>query len=201
MAVAVEWALAEIDDLEAWVGDDRNTYINLFENLITQISAFMEDYTDRKLKARDYSYLVAADSEDALGDGDGRTNFFTKQYPINSVTTLIIGDTTISAASDWDETGYFIYKNRGKIYYAYGFDAYRKNIKLVYNAGYATDTREYATLNLICCALIKYVWDNRSKLGLQQEVIGRYRYTRANFEDTDKWIFSLLDNFKRGVFK
>jgi hypothetical protein len=158
----------------------------------------MEEHTDRKLKARDYTYLT--DLEDALGDGDGGTQFFTKQYPINSITTLIIGDTTVTESPDWDEAGYVIYGNRGMIYYETGFASYRKNVKLVYNAGYEIDSSDYSQLNLICCMLVKYVWDNKDSLGLKSEMLGRYRYTRGNFKDTDGWIFESLDKYNRKSF-
>jgi hypothetical protein len=41
------------------------------------------------------------------------------------------------------------------------------------------------------------VWDNKGKLGLKSEMLGRYRYTRGNFKDADKWIFDSLDKYKR----
>lgn len=198
MTLAPEWALAEIEDLKAWIGDTVMANLPTFELLIRQISAFMEEHVGRKLKARDYTY--ATDLEDAIGDGDGGTLFFTKQYPINSITTLIVGDTTVIEAPDWDEAGYVLYSNRGTVYYESGFPSYRKNIKLVYNAGYETDSADYSQLNLICCILVKYVWDNKDKLGLKSEMLGRYRYTRGNFKDTDKWVFESLDKYSRQSF-
>jgi hypothetical protein len=195
-----EWALAELDDVRVWVGDKvmQGDNITKFELLIKQISAFMEEYTDRKLKARDYNYTD--DPEDALGDGDGDCWFHTKQYPIISVTTLIVGDTTVSAAGDWDEDGYFLYKGQGRIYREDGFDSYRKNVKLIYRAGYETTSSDYSMLNMICCALVKYIWDNKGKLGLKSEFLGRYRYTRGSFRDTDQWLFDTLDRYRRGAF-
>jgi hypothetical protein len=196
-----EWALASLDDLRAFIGDKvmQGPNITTFELLIKQISAFMERYTHRKLKARDYSYLVSADEEDTFYDGDGTCWLHTKQWPINSITTLIIGDTTVTEG-DWDTTGYIIYKNQGRIYYENGFDSYRKNVKLIYNAGYETDTVDYADLNLVCCLLCKYIWDNKGKLGLKSEFLGRYRYVRGNFRDTDRWVFETLDRYQRGSF-
>lgn len=195
------WVLASLDELRMWVGDKvmQGDNITTFELLLKQMSSFMEGYTARKLKARDYSYLVAADEEDAYGDGDGDTVFFTKQWPINSITTLIIGDTTVTEG-DWNTAGYIIYKKQGRIYYENGFDSYRKNVKLIYNAGYEEDTSEYSDLNLICCALCKFIWDNKGKLGLKSEFLGRYRYQRGNFKDADKWIFDNLDVYRRGNF-
>ena len=198
MTLAPVWALAEVDDLKAWIGDSVMGNLETFELLIKQISAFMEEHTGRKLKARDYTY--ATDLEDALGDGDGGTLFFCKQTPIVSITTLIVGDTTVTEAGDWDEAGYLLYRDRGTIYYESGFPSYRKNVKLVYRAGYETDTSEYSELNMICCILVKYVWDNKSKLGLKSEQLGRYRYSRSSFKDTDKWIWDSLDKYKRTAF-
>jgi len=192
------WYLASIADLEAFVAKaDLYNNVETFENLINSVSAFMERYTARKLLARNYNHETAGDKEDAIGDGDGSAVFFTSQWPINSITELKIGDDVISAASDWDEDGYFFYNSEGKIYYENGFDAYRENVRLKYNAGYATTSSEYETLNFICCLLIKYVWDNRNKLGFKQEFLGRYRYTRANFKDADPWLWEMLDSFKR----
>jgi len=203
MAVtAPKWTLADVDDLEMWVGAAINTYVDQFQQLINYISAFMERYTDRKLKARDYDYTVAADEVDAIGDGDGTATFFTKQYPVNSITTLKIGDTTITENTAWNaDDGYILYPEQGKIYYSSGFDAYKKNILLKYNAGYAITTNDFAELKMICCHLVKYVWDNKGRVGLKQEFLGRYRYTRDDFQNTDKWLFRSLDSYKRSVFK
>ena len=198
MTLAPEWSLAEADDLKAWIGDVVMGNLETFELLIKQISAFMEEYSGRKLKARDYDYTT--DLEDALGDGDGGTLFFTKQYPINSITTLIVGDTTVTEAAEWDEAGYVLYGARGTIYLEDGFASYRKNVKLVYNAGYETTSADYSQLNLICCMLVKYIWDNKGKLGLKSEMLGRYRYTRGNFKDTDRWVFESLDKYNRQPF-
>lgn len=201
MSAQPEWALAGLDDLRSLIGDEvmEGDNISTFELIVRQISGFMEGYTHRKLKARDYSYLVAADSEDAIGDGNGDCWFHTKQYPINSVTTLIIGDTAVTEGT-WDTAGYILYKRQGKIYYENGFDNYRKNVKLVYNAGYDDDSEGYADLNFVCCALCQYIWDNKERLGLKSEFLGRYRYTRGNFKDTDEWIFKTLDRYVRPGF-
>jgi len=197
-----KWALAETSHLEIWVGNAVNTYVDEFRYLIDYVSAFMEEYTDRKLMARDYDYSVAADEVDAIGDGDGTATFFTKQYPVNTLTTLIIGDSTITANTAWNaDDGYILYPQQGKIYYSSGFDAYRKNVKLAYNAGYAEDTRELSELRMICCHLVKYVWDNKGRLGLKQEFLGRYRYTKGDFRSTDRWLFNSLDSYKRSTFK
>ena len=199
---APKWVLAEVNDMELWVGNDINTYVNQFQALIEYISAFMEKYTDRKLKARAYDYTVAADKVDAIGDGDGTATFFTKQYPVNSITTLKIGDTTVTENTAWNaDDGYILYPQQGKIYYSNGFDAYKQNIFLKYNAGYAITTNEYAELKLICCSLVKYAWDNKGRMGLKQEFLGRYRYTRDDFQNTDKWLFRALDSYKRSSFK
>jgi hypothetical protein len=203
MAVtAPKWILAQVNDLEIWVGDAMNTYVDQFQQLISHISAYMERYTDRKLAARDYDYTIAGDKVDAIGDGDGTATFFTKQYPINSIATLKIGDNTITENTAWNaDDGYILYPSQGKIYYSRGFDAYRENIQLEYNAGYGVDTQDYTELNLICCHLVKFIWDNKGRLGLKQEFLGRYRYTKGDFKSTDRWLYRALDSYKRSVIK
>ena len=197
----VDWSFVALADLTAW-DLDITTYPDELTALTNNIVSFMEEYTGRKLKARDYSYLVPADKVDAIGDGDGACYFFTSQYPINTITTLYIGDNLIAAAPDWDDdSGYKFYNDQGKIYYAYGFDKYRQNILLVYNAGYADGTPEYSELNMIQCALTAYIFNHRDKLGFKQEFLGRYRYTRGTFKDADSWIFESLDRYRRKVLK
>jgi len=192
--------VTDINDLVGWGGltsSDVTANSTLLETLVNQVASFMERYTSRKLKARDYDYSSDSDTTDSIGDGDGTTRFYTKQWPINSVTTLVIGDDTISAASDWDDDGYFIYPNEGCIYYEDGFDKYKQNIKLKYNAGYNADHSEYDLLKMITCALVGYIWENRDKLGFRQEFLGRYRYTKGSFKDVDSWVWETLDSFKR----
>lgn len=120
-------------------GGDRDAFI---EDLIDRVTAQCEQYTGRKLKARDYHYDSADsdyDPDNAILDGNGEQYLFTPQWPINSVSILTIGDTTITERESWDETGYVIYKDQGRIYLAgYTFTEGIKNIFLAYNAGYTT---------------------------------------------------------------
>ena len=148
------------------------------ESLIMSMSSSMEAITNRKLRSRSYDYTKSSDYEDAIGDGDGTAWFTCRQYPVSSITTLIVSDVTVSEATDWDDSdGYFLYKSQGRIYYEKGFPKYRKNVKLKYTAGYADSDPEMDDLKFICGYLVALVWKNRDKMGLRSEAIGRYRYT------------------------
>jgi len=107
----------------------------LLESLINRISAAVESYCKRKFKARDYTEKY---------DGDGTSILFLKQYPVNSVSSLKIGESVL------DTSSYVIYSDEGKIRLKYSvFSEGIQNVEITYNAGYQDGSDELEALEQI----------------------------------------------------
>ena len=181
--------------------------ITNLEMLIDSVTDIFESFCSRKLKARDFSYLVSADQDYAIFDGTKGTIFRFPTYPVNSLTTLIIDDETISVATTYDDTdGYFLYNEKGELYYSYGFSfGYRQNVKLVWNGGYGSDHKSYKTLQHLTYLLSKKLWDDNSgdvNPEVISEKIGSYSYSKMKPEEMSKlfglpiYVFNNLGRFK-----
>lgn len=178
-------------------------------NLINMVATFMELFCDRLLKARDFSYISTEDSYDpkySIFDPPPKSIFWFPTYPVNTITTFIISDTTILPASSYDDdTGYFLYNSTGKLVYYYGFDyGYNQNIKVKWNGGYTTDHKEYEELQYLQYLLVNNFWNNDpNDDGLLSETLGNYKYTKADpktlakFFGVPPFIFYSLSNYRR----
>lgn len=128
--------------LKTYLNLTITTHDTLLADLIEKATAFSENFTNRKLKARDYSYVSTADAYDAdnaVIDGNNRDMIRAPQYPIVSLTTLRIDTMEIDERSSVFETGYVLDKAAGIIHLAgYLFTKGLRNIELVYNAGFST---------------------------------------------------------------
>lgn len=111
---------------------DHDTLIG---NLISQSSKKISEYCGgRKFAAQDYT----GSDENTLYDGEGDSILLTRQYPINSVTSLKDDpDRAFGASSLIDSSDYVIYPTHGKIELdGLTFTIGKRNIKIAYNAGY-----------------------------------------------------------------
>ena len=106
-----------------------NTYDNLIHDFIGRVSSAFESYCSRNFIADDYT---------EYHDGEGKRNIFPNQFPINTIAS-IHDDVDWLWGSDTliDPTDYRIAEDRYIVYNSvFGFSP--QNVKLVYNAGYAT---------------------------------------------------------------
>jgi len=162
--------------MKTYLGITSSSYDSLLTNLINSVSAEMERRTHRKLKSRAYDYRETSsnyDLDNAVLDGNGEDIIFTPQYPVTELTTLMVYNiTTVGGV----ESGYVLYPNIGKIYYADTFAKYPKSIGLVYTAGYRTTDPEYFDLESIVCQIVGMYYNLRTKFGMYSEKIGDYSY-------------------------
>ena len=74
MAVGT-YALTSLAKVKAFLGISGTTNDTLLETLVDRVTALAESYTNRKLKARDYSYdpdAAGYDADNAILDGNDR---------------------------------------------------------------------------------------------------------------------------------
>lgn len=180
--------------------------------LINAITVMFEKVCGRKLKARDFSYdplSVNYDFQYSIFDPPPRTIFWFPTYPVNSLTTFIVSDDTITEATDYEDTdGYFLYPENGKLVYSYGFDyGYNQNVKAVWNGGYSSTNSAYNELQYLTYQVVKKLWDSEpgddEKIS---ETLDNYKYTKASPEQLSKFfgmppfVFYNLFNYKRLYF-
>lgn len=158
MAVGT-YALTSLANLKEYLnitGDGNDT---LLENLVDRATELIENFTNRKLKARDYHYdsdESAYDSDNAVMDGNDRDRMIMPQHPVNTVTTVRINTLSISVRSTVFDTGYVLDKKNGIIFLAgYIYTLGIKNIEFVYNAGYSTIPED---LEQACIEQAAWMW-------------------------------------------
>lgn len=201
----VSWVFTDLDDTKRFLGVTGTADDDLLITLINRASSFIETYTARRLQAANYSSVT--DEENCWYDGDGTKTVHLKQYPVNSVSLVTSSGVTISAAGSTDyygSTGYLLYKLQGQLFYDNGWTVGKKNVRVSYNAGYLTTSREWQELQELCRSLVSRVYNNRQKLGFKSEALMNYRYTLADLKDERGGIGSLqqtLDRYRRKIVR
>jgi len=185
--------LVDIDTAKAFVGakSDNADQEYILKSYINSASAFCNDYTHRKLKARNLTEYY---------NGDGSNVILLDQYPINSLTSVhddlnrSYGSDTLIDSSDLvtmpNDIPYKIIYDGG--YFLAGI----KNIKVVYNAGYAT-TIPY-DLQQACLEVIAYFFKNseESRFGITSRTVGDGSITVETMQ-IPKSALQILDTYKK----
>lgn len=137
------------------------------EQLVNRSYKILEIYCGRKMKAADYTeYLDGPDDE-------SRDTLLLDQFPINSVASLYddldraFGSETLVAATD-----YVIYKERGIVKLFRNESAFQKgiqNIKITYNAGYATIPGD---LEDACIQMVEFMFNRARTSGFDAASLG-----------------------------
>jgi hypothetical protein len=144
--------------------------------MIERATGMMERLTARKLKARDYDYTVAGNSDDAILSGPKHPNhrqiLILPEYPINTVTTVRINEIEYDESTSLTESGWFIANRSGGMLALRGYEFLEgyKNIELVYNAGYDATNWETETDLLDQMCLEQTLW--MLKLGKKEHLLG-----------------------------
>lgn len=180
--------------------------------IINAVTDIFEKICGRHLDERTYSYLSASENynpEYAIFDAPPKTTFWFPTYPVSTLTTFIISDTTVTEATDYDDSdGYTLYKHTGKLVYEYGFDYnYMKNIKTVWTGGYNSGHQEYADLQYLTYLVVKKIWDSPpNEDEILSETIGNYRFSRSSVKELSgkfglpTFVFEQIFKFKRFAF-
>jgi hypothetical protein len=196
---AIMQGIAEVDSA------DENKVITT----INYVSMMFEKFCNRVLIARDFDY--DPDSEDydekySIFEGKEGTDFYLPTYPINSVTTFIIDDETISAATTPDDLdGYHVSNSRGKITYYGGLYTYYRSIKIKWNGGYGANAPELEELKFLCYSMVDTLLNSTNNPNIQSEKIGNYSYTNhspqmlLNMSGMNPAVFAGLKRYRKEV--
>ena len=183
-------------------------------NTINFVSFMFDSFCNRRLVARDYTYNSESDDYDqdySIFDGPKGQYFWFPTYPVNSITTFIISDITITPATSYNATdGYFLYNKQGKLYYYGGFDyGYPQNIQIAWNGGYTSSAPEMTELKQLCFEVCKNIYRRLGETSatLKSETIGTYSYQNFSPMELDKYksmhpmVFQILSKkYRREVF-
>ena len=153
-------------------------------------------YCNRRFKSTTYA--------SAKYNGHGFRDLFMRQYPITSITTIVIDDTTEfpSGSSTLAELGFYIDTE------AYGNiintgiwpSGDPQNIAITYVAGYSSIPSD---LQLATIALVSLRWNSKGTEPYKSEKIGNYSYTLKDIIENnpfgDGMIKDMLDGHRKPV--
>lgn len=135
-------AIITAADLREYAGLSDTVNVDLINDLIDQVDRMFSTFTGRKLAADDYSYdpdSVDYDQDRSVLDGNDSVEMLLPEWPVNSISALLVDDSEITARETKTGYGYTILKEIGQVRLSgYKFTEGYSNIEVSYNAGYST---------------------------------------------------------------
>lgn len=163
--------------LEVGQDDQKKDFlINLLIDGATQIAK-------KQLWRRD----IESTSYNVYLNGDGTNYIWGLQYPITAITTFTIDDTAMVEASDYE-----YYANEGYIYLYSKSTIDRKNIHLVYTAGYASNSIP-ASAKIALYSLIKFYYERKNNAELTNQGGNQLESLTFNLADIPDHIQRMFD--------
>jgi hypothetical protein len=132
----------------------------LLTRMISAVGAYIENVLNRTITAASYTETL---------DSNGKQKLMLKNYPVNSITSLVISDVTIPAFSSSTGTGYAYDSNGMLRVYGYAFTLGCQNVVVTYNAGYATVPYD---LEQVVISVLSRRYRERDRIGHQSKSIG-----------------------------
>ena len=157
-------------------------------DLIEGASAAVNNYLNRD--------IMLSDRADSM-DGNGKDAMFMRHWPVVSVTSVKVNGQSIPAAPDgYSTTPGFRVEDPMLILQGYRFTRGRRNVEVVYSAGYETIPDELKAIVTETVAL-RYKerdWTGYSSKSLAGETVA---FTLADFSRNAKGV---LNSYRRVVF-
>lgn len=147
--------LASIAEVKAYLSLTTGADDALLAGLIASESAFILSWLSR-------DFEVALRTE--LFSGNGRTERFLSHTPVQAVTAVKVGGTTIPAAASPEEPGFFLYEDR-VLLCGYRF-AWGHVCRIVYDAGVEEVP---ADVRQACVELVALRYRTRERIGLKSK--------------------------------
>jgi hypothetical protein len=162
-------ALTTLANLKAYLGITVADDDLLLESLIDRATDIIETICNRPFKNADAGDLPVAQTE--YFNGDGRSKFFLKYYPISSITSIhddpdrVYGADTLIDSDEyafWADEGIVEFDGSGLA------GSGVKNIKIVYKGGYTAATLPY-DIEQICIELVAILYKMRDRIGVSSK--------------------------------
>ncbi len=198
------YALTTLSDLKSYLNITGSENDGLLEALIERVSELFEEFTNRNIKARDYHFDPqegAYDRKAAILDGNGLQVLQLSQYPVNSITTLMVNARTLPRAETYSASGWIddgtleaagLIRLRG-----YVFTRGAANVQLAYNAGFDEVPKDLAQAAIEQVAF-KFQEGFKGRLGLSQRSLsaGSVRLDTGEFLPQ---VREVLERYRRRV--
>jgi hypothetical protein len=194
--------LVELATVKSYLGViDNFLILDLLNDAVTD---FIEGQINGDVSSGGYCNrkFLAADYTSSIYTGNDRKNLLLRQYPINSITTIVIDGTTLfpSGSSTLADLGFYIDNEiTGNLIYYYTWNSwFPNNIEITYNAGFTAVPNDIVMAAL---KLIEQAWNQRGKEGFKSEKFKNYSYTLADLNEKiafgSQTIAEILDSHKR----
>lgn len=176
--------LTTLSSLKSYLGmtDSIDGDDELLSSLITAYSKYMQTWMSRN--------ILSATYEDVF-DGGGNIKYFPKNYPIRSVSSVIINGQTINASSN-DGSGYVFNESYIGLK-GYSFVYGMLNVRVVYNAGYVSVPADLAQA---CNELVALRYKEIERIGEKTKILAgeQVTYITDAFPSSVK---TILTNYRR----
>jgi hypothetical protein len=120
--------LCELADLKAWLNIPGTTDDGLLQRLLTAVSTCMQNWMNRTIPSAPYT---------ETRDGSGSDTLCLGNTPITAVTSLVVNGIPQVASSDGSQPG-FVFSDSAVYLIGSRFPVGRRNVQVVYTAGFAT---------------------------------------------------------------
>lgn len=178
--------LTTLDAVKAWAGIKGAADDDLLKALITAQSAYIQTWLNRTLAVTQYTEM-----RDGVANGD---TLVLGNYPVTEVTAVTINGQPIPASPDYVASGYWF--DDIAIYLAgYRMTKGRRNVKVVYKAGYADVPPELAQA---CTELVAFRYKERERIGHQSKSLGG-ETVAFTVKDFPPDVQTILNNYRKVV--
>jgi len=186
------YALTTLEDVKSHLNIPISTITqdDTLERMINASSAKIEGYLDRKILKRTYTEYQ---------DGRSSDRIVLKQWPIEKPTELWIDHTSnfIDVKNQLDSSRYHVEDDFGVQLIGTMFPRGRRNIKIVYQAGYDTVPYDIAEAAIMT---VSFLYDMRSdrRIGVGQK--GKNSENTTFLGELPEFVTNLLEPHKRMDF-
>ena len=175
--------LTTVANVQQYLGIAAGTDDQLLARMVTAISGTIQSWLNRKLVLQAYT---------ENRDGHGGTTMYFRDYPVQSVTSVVVNAQAISLAADITQPGY-TFNELGVFLNGYRFTRGRNNVQLAYTAGYASIPFEIEEAVIETLA-VRY--RERDRIGQVSKAIGGETVTFM-VKDFPDSVMTLLQNYKQ----
>lgn len=179
--------LTTIDAVKRWLSIDTNGSDPLLTDLITQISAFVENTIQRTI-------LTATHTETYRGTGGSR--FQLRNYPVKSITSIAWEGSLITAQGDIVGNTAGVCTDGRSLILNGSRMPYNQSVQVTYVAGYDTVP---ADLSLAVCELVGEAYTSRTHIGETSHSSGGQTTVSFSREAMHQAVLARLSNYMPGA--
>jgi hypothetical protein len=177
--------LTTVANVQQWLGLNPGTDDQLLARMVTSISSTIQSWLNRKLVSMQFT---------ESRDGHGGAVMYFRDYPVTSVSSVVVDSQVIPASPNGDVTqpGY-TFNEIGLFLHGYRFNRGRGNVALAYTAGY---TQIPSDIEQAVIETIAMRYRERDRIGQASKSIGGETVAFV-VRDFPPDVMTLLQNYKQ----